>query len=126
MEYEAVDEGTVAKLVVEAGTDGVKVGTVIALIAGRGRGRCRPGQRDRGACIERGRSRGWAGGRDRVSPAEEASSQQAVAAVRAIDPPASLRVEPEVAEGTELVKTTVREALRDAMAEEMRATIACS
>jgi pyruvate dehydrogenase E1 component beta subunit len=35
--------------------------------------------------------------------------------------PASLRVEPEVPAGTEMVRTTVREALRDAMAEEMRA-----
>ena len=34
MEYEAVDEGTVAKIVVAEGTDGVKVGAVIALIAG--------------------------------------------------------------------------------------------
>src|ERR671917_1033248 len=35
--------------------------------------------------------------------------------------PASLKVEPDVPEGTEMVRTTVREALRDAMAEEMRA-----
>ena len=34
MEFEAVDEGTVAKIVVPEGTDGVKVGAVIALIAG--------------------------------------------------------------------------------------------
>ena len=36
MEFEAVDEGTVAKILVAEGTDGVKVGTVIALIAGEG------------------------------------------------------------------------------------------
>jgi pyruvate dehydrogenase E2 component (dihydrolipoamide acetyltransferase) len=36
MEFEAVDEGTVAKIVVPEGTDGVKVGEVIALIAGEG------------------------------------------------------------------------------------------
>ena len=36
MEYEAIDEGTIAKLLVPAGTDGVKVGTVIALIAEEG------------------------------------------------------------------------------------------
>ena len=34
MEFEAVDEGTIAKIVVGDGTEGVKVGTVIALIAG--------------------------------------------------------------------------------------------
>ena len=36
MEFEAVDEGTIAKIMVTEGTDGVKVGTVIALIAGEG------------------------------------------------------------------------------------------
>src|SRR6187549_742970 len=36
MEFEAVDEGTVSKIVVPEGTDGVKVGAVIALIAGEG------------------------------------------------------------------------------------------
>src|ERR687889_2143296 len=36
MEFEAVDEGTVSKILVPEGTDGVKVGTPIALIAGEG------------------------------------------------------------------------------------------
>ena len=36
MEFEAVDEGTIAKILVAEGTDEVKVGTVIALIAGEG------------------------------------------------------------------------------------------
>src|SRR5947207_12913291 len=36
MEFEAVDEGKVAKILVAEGTDGVKVGTPIALIAGEG------------------------------------------------------------------------------------------
>jgi pyruvate dehydrogenase E2 component (dihydrolipoamide acetyltransferase) len=36
MEFEAVDEGTIAKILIAEGTDGVKVGTVIALIAGEG------------------------------------------------------------------------------------------
>ena len=36
MEFEAVDEGTIAKILVPDGTDEVKVGTVIALIAGEG------------------------------------------------------------------------------------------
>ena len=36
MEFEAVDEGTVTKILVAEGTDGVKVGTAIALIAGEG------------------------------------------------------------------------------------------
>ena len=36
MEFEAIDEGTVGKIVVPEGTEGVKVGTVIAVIAGEG------------------------------------------------------------------------------------------
>ena len=36
MEFEAVDEGTISKILVAEGTDGVKVGAVIALIAGEG------------------------------------------------------------------------------------------
>ena len=36
MEFEAVDEGMIAKIVVAEGTEGVKVGTVIAILAGEG------------------------------------------------------------------------------------------
>src|SRR4026208_1531539 len=36
MEFEAVDEGTISKIVVPDGTDGVKVGAVIAVMAGEG------------------------------------------------------------------------------------------
>ena len=36
MEFEAVDEGTIAKILVPEGTDGVKVGAPIAIIAGEG------------------------------------------------------------------------------------------
>jgi pyruvate dehydrogenase E2 component (dihydrolipoamide acetyltransferase) len=36
MEFEAIDEGTIAKILVPEGTDEVKVGTVIAILAGEG------------------------------------------------------------------------------------------
>ena len=36
MEFEAVDEGTLGKILVAEGTEGVKVGTVIAMLAGEG------------------------------------------------------------------------------------------
>src|SRR5687768_13560211 len=36
MEFEAVDEGTISKILVPEGTDGVKVGTVIAMMGGEG------------------------------------------------------------------------------------------
>src|SRR5213592_750872 len=38
MEFEAVDEGTISKILVAEGSDGVKVGTPIALLAGEGEG----------------------------------------------------------------------------------------
>ena len=105
MEFEAIDDGTVTELLVPAGTEGVKVGTVIALIAGD----------DEEAAPAAKRS---------AAPAPAPVAEEAAAAPVAVEPkhvaPASLAVEPTVPEGTEMVRTTVREALRDAMAEEMR------
>ncbi|HEV2078962.1 MAG TPA: pyruvate dehydrogenase complex E1 component subunit beta [Allosphingosinicella sp.] len=115
MEFEAIDEGTVTNILVPEGTDEVKVGTVIAILDGEG--------------LE---SDGEAGGarvsdegnaeRIAAAPAEESQAQQATvnAKPKGEQKPASLSVEPEVPEGTEMVRMTVREALRDAMAEEMR------
>jgi pyruvate dehydrogenase E1 component beta subunit len=115
MEFEAVDEGTIARILVAEGTDEVKVGTVIAVLtadgeeAGAGAAHEVAAPEDNGQAIA-------------ASPAEEAQAQQSTVAARPKDgeAPASLRVEPEVPEGTETVRQTVREALRDAMAEEMR------
>ena len=114
MEFEAVDEGRIEKILVGEGTDQVKVGTTIAILATegdakRGAAARAPAEADKQA----------AG----AAPAEEAGEKQATAAAKPAAPekaPASLKVEPEVAEGTELARMTVREALRDAMAEEMR------
>jgi pyruvate dehydrogenase E1 component beta subunit len=117
MEFEAIDEGTVAKILVPEGTDEVKVGTVIAILAGE----------DEDADGVAGGAHDSAVNTQPVdiaaSPAEEAQAQQATVNARpkADEAPASLAVQPEVPEGTEMVRTTVREALRDAMAEEMRA-----
>jgi pyruvate dehydrogenase E1 component beta subunit len=117
MEFEAVDEGTIAKILVPEGSDEVKVGTVIAVLAGEseeadagaGASHQAAAPEDKGAAIA-------------ASPAEEAQAQQATVNARPKEgeAPASLRVEPEVPAGTETVRQTVREALRDAMAEEMR------
>jgi pyruvate dehydrogenase E1 component beta subunit len=115
MEFEAVDEGTIASILVPEGTDEVKVGTVIAILtadgeeAGAGAAHEVAAPEDNGQAIA-------------ASPAEEAQAQQATVNARPKEgeAPASLQVEPEVPEGTETVRTTVREALRDAMAEEMR------
>ncbi len=106
MEFEAVDEGTITQILVPEGTDEVKVGTVIALLNGEGEAAAPAAPKAEAA----------------APPVEEASETQATAQVAAKPEkaPPSLKVEPEVPAGTEMVKMTVREALRDAMAEEMR------
>lgn len=104
MEFEAVDEGTIAKILIAEGTDGVKVGTVIALLAAEGE--------DAGTAAASAAPAPAAAPAPVAAPAP-AAAPAPVAAPRAADP--------EVPAGTEMVKVTVREALRDAMAEEMRA-----
>jgi pyruvate dehydrogenase E1 component beta subunit len=96
MEFEAVDEGVVEKILVAAGTDEVKVGTVIALLSGEGERSAAP------------------------APAGEPSAAPVAVSPKPAKAPVSFAVEPDVPAGTQMVKTTVREALRDAMAEEMR------
>ena len=104
MEFEAVDEGTVGKILVAEGTEGVKVNAPIAVL------------------VEEGESA------DDIQVAEPAPTVEATApaqepVVQAIAPAAPktvTSVEPDYPQGTEMVSTTVREALRDAMAEEMR------
>ncbi|MCU0948155.1 MAG: pyruvate dehydrogenase complex E1 component subunit beta [Porphyrobacter sp.] len=95
MEFEAIDEGVLEKILVPAGTDDVAVGAVIALISGEG------------------------------ETAAPASVAQPAPAQTTAPPPAPKVEQPAAADpaipaGTALVSTTVREALRDAMAEEMR------
>ena len=95
MEVEAVDEGEVTEILVAEGSENVKVNTPIARLAG-----------EAGA----------------AAPAPRAEAPAAAEAVAAPVAPAS-RVElhdPEIPAGTPMVKTTIRDALRDAMAEEMR------
>ncbi len=103
MEFEAVDEGAVGKLLVAEGTENVKVGTVIATIGEEGEEASAPPP-PAAKVAEPAAA---------VAPAPvSAAPAQAKAAVSAADP--------EIPAGTAMVSTTVREALRDAMAEEMR------
>ncbi|WOI34368.1 pyruvate dehydrogenase complex E1 component subunit beta [Tritonibacter scottomollicae] len=106
MEFEAVDEGTVGKILIDEGTEGVKVNTPIAILV------------EEGESVE-----------DAVAaaPAADTSAPEAAAAEAEKAPakaaaPSAPEVDesPDYPEGTEMVSTTVREALRDAMAEEMR------
>ena len=111
MEFEAVDEGTISKILVPEGTDGVKVGAVIATMAGEGE--TSSPQRGEGEDVEVPASQ----------QAEDlpAPKQMDTAAHDLVADVGKTRDEPEMPPGTAVVSTTVREALRDAMAEEMRA-----
>ena len=103
MEFEAVDEGIVGKILVAEGSEGVKVNTPIAVL------------------VEEGESA------DAVPAATPAAAETAAPAAEEPAPAAAAPIaatvdrSPDWPEGTEMVSTTVREALRDAMAEEMRA-----
>ncbi len=111
MEVEAVDEGKLGKILVPEGTQDVAVNTPIALI------------------LEEGESASDAPAKSAAKPAaktnEAPAKQQAEATLEKREAPAekpveAAPVEVDVPEGTEMVNITVREALRDAMAEEMR------
>jgi pyruvate dehydrogenase E1 component beta subunit len=115
MEFEAVDEGTIAKILVAEGTDEVKVGTVIALIAADGEdvSAAAPAPAEAKPPVEQPSDQKTEAVQERT-PAESGAHALVAAADRSPEAP-------EVPEGTETVRQTVREALRDAMAEEMRA-----
>ncbi len=106
MEFEAVDEGTISKILIAEGTDNVKVGAVIALIAGEGEDA----------------SSAEAAPAPAPTPASEPEAKAPTENAEIVpETPKRAQVsDPAIPEGTEMVPTTVREALRDAMAEEMR------
>ena len=117
MEVEAVDEGTLGKILVPEGTNDVAVNTPIAMILAEGEdaaalkdGKPAPQQQPRAEQPVR-----------QQKSAESAPPAPAPVKADTAKPPAKeIMPEPEVPEGTELVAMTMREALRDAMAEEMR------
>ena len=101
MEFEAVDEGTIGKILVAEGTEGVAVNAAIAVL------------------LEDGDSAD-------ATPAPAAAPTEAavpapVASAGETSTPAPALQDPEIPAGTKMKSTTVREALRDAMSEEMRA-----
>ncbi len=125
MEVEAVDEGVLGRILVPEGTEDVAVNTPIALILGEGEDE--PGEDDDEAHPAAAKPAPGNG------VAAEAKAEQSAPPASATEMPASpapsavasppkpkLEIEPEVPAGTPMVKLTVREALRDAMAEEMR------
>src|SRR5437016_493373 len=118
MEVEAVDEGTLGKILVPEGTNDVAVNTPIAMILGEGE--------DASALTDGGAARAQKAPVTAPPAKAEQSAPQvnrapAPARAEAAAPaPAPTPTEPDLPEGTEMVTMTVREALRDAMAEEMR------
>ena len=114
MEFEAVDEGVISKILVAEGTDGVKVGTVIALMGG--------GIEQSAAPVPAPAAIATSA----MQPAVEhkAAGSDAPKPVKADTGTTQLvpnvAVEAEASAGTAMTSTSVREALRDAMAEEMR------
>ena len=110
MEVEAVDEGTIGKILVAEGTEGVKVNTPIAVLLAEGESADDIGKKAAPA--------------EKPEPAKDAGNEPAAEKPAKDAAPAAPKTEtaadPDIPDGTEMVPTTVREALRDAMAEEMR------
>src|SRR6201996_9832277 len=119
MEVEAVDEGTLGKILVPEGTADVAVNTPIAMILGEG---------EDAAALKGGNGAQPAPAAktsdnkapEKPAPAKAEAPQPATNGAAKPQAPAAAPAapEPEVPEGTELVTMTMREALRDAMAEE--------
>ena len=114
MEFEAVDEGIVGKILVAEGTAGVKVNTPIAVLVEAGE--------SADAAPAAATPAPMAVTTEKTAPAKEvrASDEPAVTAPAA---PVSIKsaASPDWPAGTAMKTMTVREALREAMAEEMRA-----
>src|SRR5438105_10491306 len=118
MEVEAVDEGTLGKILVPEGTADVAVNTPIAVILGEGEDKAaikssKPAQQQKAAEA--------APPATAQKPQAKAQDKPAPKPAKAPQPPVPQTVsDPDIPEGTEMVTMTMREALRDAMAEEMR------
>ena len=115
MEVEAVDEGVIEALLVAEGTEEVKVNTVIARLAGEG-GAAQASAPQPEPLPEPQP----ADPNPQPASRAEAKGDPVRAAAASSAAPAVMLRDPELPEGVSLVKVTVRDALRDAMAEEMR------
>jgi pyruvate dehydrogenase E1 component beta subunit len=112
MEVEAVDEGPLTEILVAAGTEGVKVNTPIAVIGVASAATHSPAPAASAAT-----SPAQGGGVTSSSPPPSAGED----APRSGSGGGQSLRDPEIPEGTEMVSMTVREAIRAAMSEEMRA-----
>ena len=132
MEVEAVDEGVVEKLLVAAGTEGVKVNAPIATLKGEGGSSSKAASSNSEEAAESGRTGSVAdvavaketadeakSGDPEKAPPESAKKQPEGEGPTVVTRP-SPKADPEIPADAKLIKTTVRDALRDAIAEEMR------
>ncbi|HWI77374.1 MAG TPA: pyruvate dehydrogenase complex E1 component subunit beta [Sphingomicrobium sp.] len=125
MEFEAVDEGKLSKILVPEGTEGVKVGQPIAMLETEGgeapaagpkhepEAQAKPASKEEPS-IPQPESQ-----QDEATPTPHQMETAARDLVRDVDE-TSDEDQPDAPEGAAMAEMTVREALRDAMAEEMR------
>ena len=116
MEFEAVDEGVIGKIMVAEGAENVKVGTVIAVMSGEGEEthphpQPQPHPQASGEPVAQPAAAEPLAVSSPLPPAGEAGGGPAAKSANA---------DPAIPAGTNMATVTVREALRDAMAEEMR------
>jgi len=126
MEFEAVDEGRIGKILVPEGTEGVKVGQAIAILEAEGA----PVDTSPGPKHEpEAEAKPKPASKEQPSiPAPESQQEEATptphqmetAARDLVADVADTKDEPDAPDGAAMANMTVREALRDAMAEEMR------
>jgi pyruvate dehydrogenase E1 component beta subunit len=109
MEFEAVDEGVIGQILVAEGTEGVKVNSPIATLLAEGE---KPGDAPKQAAPAAALAPQLPKGEDHKAVADKGGA--------ASGPKIVVGNDPAIPAGTEMVTTTVRDALRDAMAEEMR------
>ncbi|MEQ8255563.1 MAG: pyruvate dehydrogenase complex E1 component subunit beta [Roseovarius confluentis] len=114
MEFEAVDEGTIGKILIEEGTEGVKVNTPIAVLLEEGESADDIGESSSGGGASSAKEDDDSGDED-----ESRGKAEPVAASPAAPVPQP-DASPDWPEGTEMQKMTVREAINIAMIEEMR------
>jgi len=107
MEVEAVDDGVIGKILISEGTENVKVNDPIAVILNDG---------ESADDIDVSKLNGAADASS-SAPSEDAPSESAEEQPA---PEATAPSDPELPDGVQMVETTIRDALRDAMAEEMR------
>jgi len=114
MEFEAVDEGRIGKILVPEGSEGVKVNSPIATLLADG---------EDGSAHDSATNAAAAAPAAKAAPKAEKTESKPEAPAPAAAPAApkfEIAGDPSLPPGTEMVMTTVRDALRDAMAEEMR------